>query len=151
MSNKLENLKKDIEKQTDCIADNEKELTRIELEKKQKQESERKCRDERVKIEAKIQQLQNERSEKCDLERCLRVDINRISQEQRDVQDLISQSKCKKNEISNRYKEESGKERDCSQTINKLKLKLELQINQRSEHLQFQPRQRPNSNENGKY
>ena len=143
-----------MEKQTDIIADIEKELTRLELEKKQKRENERKCRDERKKIETKIQQLQKESSEQLDLERSLLDDINRMSQTERDVQYLISQSKCKKNEISKQYKDESGKERECSQTINSLQLelhKLELQINRRSDNLQYQPRQMPNSNENGKY
>ena len=143
-----------MEKQTDIIADIEKELTRLELEKKQKRENERKCRDEREKIETKIQQLQKESNEQLDLERSLLDDIDRMSQTERDVQYLISQSKCKKNEISKQYKDESAKERECSQTINSLQLelhKLELQINRRSENLQYQPRQMPNSNENGKY
>jgi hypothetical protein len=48
---------------------------RLELEKKQKQETELKYRDEREQIEAKIKQLQEEISNKCDLERSLRDDI----------------------------------------------------------------------------
>jgi chromosome segregation ATPase len=154
LSTKLEKLTEDMEKQTDIIADIEKELTKLELEKKQKRENERKCRDKREKIEAKIQQLQKESSEQLDLERSLRDDIDRMSQTERDVQYLISQSKSEKNKISKQYKDESGKERECSQTINSLQLelhKLELQINRRSENLQYQPRQMPNSNENGKY
>jgi chromosome segregation ATPase len=47
LSTKLEKLREDIEKQTDIIADSEKKLTRLELEKKQKQETELKYRDER--------------------------------------------------------------------------------------------------------
>jgi hypothetical protein len=45
-------------------------------------------------------------------------------------------------------------ERECSQKINSLQLelhKLELQISRRSENLQYEPRQMPNSHENGKY
>jgi hypothetical protein len=52
-----------MEKQTDIIADIEKELTKLELEKKQKRKNERTCRDKREKIKAKIQQLQKESSE----------------------------------------------------------------------------------------
>jgi chromosome segregation ATPase len=149
LSTQLEKLREDIEKQTDIIADSEQKLTRLELEKKQKQENELKYRDEREKIEVKIKQLQKESSNKCDLERSLHDDIDRMSQAERNLQYLISQSKCKKNEISKQYKDESGKERECSQTINSLQLelhKLELEIN-----FQYQHRQRPYSNENGKY
>ena len=98
--------------------------------------------------------MEKESSVKKESERSLRDDIDRMSQEERDVQDIISQYKCKKNDISRRYDYESGKERECSQKIKNLKLelhKLELQINQRSENPQYQPRQMPNSNENGKY
>ena len=143
-----------MEKQTDIIADIEKELTKLELEKKQKRENERKCRDEREKIETKIQQLQKESSEQLDLKRSLRDDIDRMSQTERDVQCLISESKSEKNKISKQYKDESGKERECSKKINSLLLELhilELQINRRSENLQYERRQMPNSNENGKY
>ena len=129
-------------------------LTRIHLKKKQKQENERKCRDEKEQIKANIIQLLKEQREKSDLERSLLDDIDRMSQEQSDVQYLISQSKYKKNEISKRYEDEFGKEKECSQIINNLQLELyqlELQINQRSENLQYQPRHRPNSNESGKY
>jgi chromosome segregation ATPase len=145
LSTKLEKLNEDIEKETDSIADSEKELTTIKLEKEQKKTNERKCRDEAEQTEAKIKQLQKESSVKRKLERSLRVDIDRMSQEERDVQDLISQSKCKKIDISRRYDYESGKERECSQTIKNLKLelhKLELQIYKRSENIQCQHRQR---------
>ena len=151
LSTNLEKLNKHIKKQTDSIVDSEKELTKINLEKTQKQKNERKCRDEGEQIEAKIKQLEKESSVKKELERSLRVDIDRMSQEEHDVQDLISQFKCKENDISRRYDYESGKERECSQKIKNLKLelhKLELQINQRSEHIQCQHRQRPTSNEN---
>ena len=143
-----------MEKQTDIIADIERELTKLELEKKQKRKNERTCRDKREKIKAKIQQLQKESSEQLHLERSLRDDIDRMSQTERDVQCLISESKSEKNKISKQYKDESGKERECSKKINSLLLELhilELQINRRSENLQYQPRQMPNSNENGKY
>ena len=149
LSAKLEKLREDIEKQTDIIADSEKKLTRLELEKKQKQETELKYRDEREQIEAKIKQLQEEISNKCDLERSLRDDIHRMSQTECNLQYLIFQSKCTKREISKRFQDESLKDRKCSQKINSLQLelhKLELQIN-----FQYQPRQWANSNENGKY
>jgi chromosome segregation ATPase len=90
LSTQLEKLREDIKKQTDIIADSEKKLTRLELEKKQKQENELKYRDEREKIEAKIKQLQKESSNKCDLEKSLRVDIHRMSQTERNLQYLIS-------------------------------------------------------------
>jgi chromosome segregation ATPase len=149
LSTKLEKLREDIEKQNDIIADSEKKLTRLELEKKLKQENEQKYRDEREKIEVKIKQLQKESSNTCDLERSLHDDIDRMSQAERNLQYLISQSKCKKKEMSNRHQDESQKERKCFQTINSLQLELrqlELEINFR-----YQPRQRPYSNENGKY
>ena len=154
LSTKLEKLTEDMGKITDIIAAIEKELTRLELEKKQKRENERKCRDEREKIEANIQQLQKESIEQLDLERSLRDDIDRMSQTERDPQYQISKTRCEKNKVSRQYNDESGKKRECSQTIISLQLelhKLELQINQRSENLQYQPRQMPNSNENGKY
>ena len=72
-------------KKTDIIAAIEKELTRLELEKKQKRKNERKCRDEREKIEANIQQLQKESIEHLDLERSLSDDIDRMSQTERDA------------------------------------------------------------------
>ena len=131
----MEKLNKDIEKQTDSITDSEKELTRIKLEKTQKKKNEQKCRDEGEQIEAKIKQLEKESNVNKELERSLRVDIDRMSQEEGDVQDIISQSKCKKNDISRRYHYESVKERECSQTIENLKLELlnlELQIDLRS-------------------
>lgn len=146
LSTQLKNIKEENEKETDIIADSEKELTKIELEKEQKQENARKCKDEREKIEAKIRQLQKESSEKCDLERSLCYDIDRMSQTGRDVQNRISRSKCTKDEISKQCMSISAKKKECSQTINNLRLelnKLELQINK--------PRQRPHSNENGKY
>jgi chromosome segregation ATPase len=96
LSTKLEKLREDIEKQNDIIADSEKKLTRLELEKKLKQENEQKYRDEREKIEVKIKQLQKESSNTCDLERSLHDDIDRMSQAERNLQYLISQSKCKK-------------------------------------------------------
>ena len=149
LSAKLEKLREDIEKQNDIIADSEKKLTRLELEKKQKQENELKYREEREKIEANIKQLQKESSHKCDLERSLHDDIDIMSQAERDLQYVISQFKCNKKEMSKRLQDESLKERKCSQTINNLQLelhKLGLEIN-----VQCQHRQRPYSNENGKY
>ena len=149
LSTQLKKLSEDIEKQNDIIADSEKKLTRLELEKKQKQENELKYRDEREKIEVKVKQLQKESSNKCDLERSLHDDIDIMSQAERDLQYIISQSKCRKKEMSKRHQDESLKERKCSQTINSLQLelhKLELEIN-----FQCQHRQRPYSNENGKY
>jgi chromosome segregation ATPase len=67
LSTKLEKLREDIEKQTDIIADSEKKLTRLELEKKQKQETELKYRDEREQIEAKIKQCSNLCNSNCKL------------------------------------------------------------------------------------
>ena len=149
LSANLEKLRGDIENQHDIIADSEKKLIRLELEKKQKQENERKCREEREKIEVNIKQLQKESSNKCDLERSLHDDIDIMSQAERDLQYQISQSKCKKKEMSKQLQDESLKERKCSQTITSLQLelhKLEIEIN-----FQCQHRQRPYSNENGKY
>ena len=145
-----------MEEQTQIISSNKMKLTNIELEKKQKLESERNCRDEQEQIEAQIKQLQKEKRKKSELERSLIDDIDRLSQEHRHVQFLISQSAYKKNELSKRHEEEFKKEKKYSHKINNLELelgKLELQINSRSENLQYQPRhrQRPNSNENGKY
>ena len=79
-----------MEEQTEIISSNEMKLTRIELEKKQK-------RDEQEQIEAQIKQLQKEKREKSELKRSLIDDIDRLSQEHRDVQSLISQSTYKKN------------------------------------------------------
>jgi len=149
LSTKLEKLREDIEKQTDIIADSGNKLTRLELEKKQKQETELKYRDEREQIKANIKQLQKESSNTCDLERSLRDDIHRMTQTERNLQYLISQSQRTKREMSRRHQDESLKEKKCSQTINRLQLelhKLELQIN-----FQYQPRQWAYSNENGKY
>ena len=145
-----------MKEQTEIISSNEVKLTRIDLGKIQNQENERKCRDEQVQIEAKIKQLQEEKREKSDLGRSLQDDIDRMSQEHRNVQFLISQSTYKKNELSKRHEDEFKKKEEYSRKINNLKLelaKLELQINRRSENLQNQPkhRQRPNSNDNGKY
>jgi chemotaxis response regulator CheB len=61
-----------MEKQTDIIADIEKELTKLELEKKQKRKNERTCRDKREKIKAKIQQLQKESRKKL-RRKCIRL------------------------------------------------------------------------------
>jgi chromosome segregation ATPase len=147
VSNTLEKLKENMEEQTEIISSNEMKLTRIELEKKQK-------RDEQEQIEAQIKQLQKEKREKSELKRFLIDDIDRLSQEHRDVQSLISQSTYKKNELSKRYEDEFGKEKEFSQTINNLESELhnlKLQINQRSAIHQYQPRHRPNSNNNGKY
>ena len=85
-----------LRRQGDALYPLGKKLTRLKLEKKQKQEIELKYRDEREKIEAKIKQLQKQSSNKCDLERSLRNDIHRKSQTERNLQYLISQSKCKK-------------------------------------------------------
>ena len=154
VSNTLEKLKENMEEQTQIISSNKMRLTRIELEKKQKLENERKCRDEQVKIEAKIKQLQEEKREESDLERSLLDDIDRMSREHREVEYLISEAKYKKNELSKRYEDEFRKEKEFSQTVNNLELELhtlKLQINQRSEIHQYQPRNRPNSNNNGSY
>ena len=86
LSTKLEKLREDIEKQTDIIADSGNKLTRLELEKKQKQETELKYRDEREQIKANIKQLQKESSNTCDLERSLRDDIHRMTQTERNLQ-----------------------------------------------------------------
>jgi chromosome segregation ATPase len=147
VSNTLEKLKENMEEQTQIISGNKMKLTRIELEKKQK-------RDEQEQIEAQIKQLQKEKRETSELKRSLIEKIDRLSQEHRDVQFVISQSTYKKNELSKRHEEEFKKEKKYSHKINNLEFelgKLELQINPRSENLQYQPRQRPNSNENGKY
>ena len=154
VSNTLEKLKENMEEQTQIINSNNIKLTNIELEKKQKLENERKCRDEQVKIEAKIKQLQEEKREESDLERSLLDDIDRMSREHREVEYLISEAKYKKNELSKRYEDEFRKEKEFSQTVNNLELELhtlKLQINQRSEIHQYQPRNRPNSNNNGSY
>ena len=156
VSNTLEKLKENMEEQTQIISSNNMKLTNNELEKKQKLEEERNCRDEQEQIEAQIKQLQKKKRDKSELERSLNGDIDRLSQKHCDVQYLISQSTHKKNEFSKRYEDELGKEKEFSQKINNLKLelaKLELQINPRSENLPYQPkhRQRPNSNDNGKY
>ena len=143
-----------MEIQTDIIADIEKELTRLEPERKQKQENAEKCRHEREQIDAEIKQLQKESREKWDLERSLRVDIDIMSQTESKVKHRISQSKCNNKDISKRYKDESEKKIECSQTINNLQSELqelEQQLNQRSANLQYPPKHRPNSNENGKY
>ena len=143
-----------MEEQTQIISSNKIKLTNIELEKKQKLENERNCRDEQEQIEAQIKQLQKEKRGKSELKRSLIEKIDRLSQEHRDVQFLISQSTYKKNELSKRHEEEFKKEKKYSHKINNLEFELgqlELQINPRSENLQYQPRQRPNSNENGKY
>ena len=138
-----------MEEQTQIISGIKMKLTRIELEKKQK-------RDEQEQIEAKIKQLQKEKRETSELKRSLIEKIDRLSQEHRDVQFVISQSTYKKNELSKRHEEEFKKEKKYSHKINNLEFelgKLELQINPRSENLPYQPkhRQRPNSNDNGKY
>ena len=145
-----------MEEQTQIINSNNIKLTNIELEKKQKLENERNCRDEQEQIEAQIKQLQKEKRKKSELERSLNGDIDRLSLEHRDVQYLISQSTHKKNDLSRQHEDEFKKKTEYSQKINNLELelaKLELQINRRSENLQYQPkhRQRPNSNDNGKY
>lgn len=160
VSNTMEKLNENIEEQREIINSKEVKLTRIDLEKKQKQENERKCRDEEEQIEAKIIQLQKEKRAKSDLGRSLREDIDRMSQEHLEVQYLISQFTYKKNELSKRYTGESEKEKECSQTIYNLQIelhKLELQSKQRSANRHYDldrgqiPRQRPNGNENGKY
>jgi ABC-type phosphate transport system auxiliary subunit len=84
-----------MEEQTQIINSNNIKLTNIELEKKQKLENERTCRDEQEQIEAQIKQLQKEKRKKSELERSLIDDIDRLSQEHRDVQCLISQSTYK--------------------------------------------------------
>jgi hypothetical protein len=88
------------------------------------QETELKHRDEREQIEAKIKQLQEEISNKCDLERSLRDDIHRMSQTECNLQYLIFQSKCTKREISKRFQDESLKDRKCSQKISNVFLML---------------------------
>jgi DNA-directed RNA polymerase alpha subunit len=90
VSNTLEKLKENMEEQTQIISGNKMKLTRIELEKKQK-------RDEQEQIEAQIKQLQKEKRETSELKRSLIEKIDRLSQEHRDVQFLISQSTYKKN------------------------------------------------------
>jgi chemotaxis response regulator CheB len=116
VSNTLEKLKENMEEQTEIISSNNMKLTNIELEKKQKLENERNCRDEQEQIEAQIKQLQREKRKKSELERSLNGDIDRLSQKHRDVQYLISQSTHKKNELSKRYEDELGKEKEFSQT-----------------------------------
>jgi hypothetical protein len=72
---------------------------------------------ERDKIEANIQQLQKESIEQLDLERSLHDDIDRMSQTERIAQYQISKTRCEKNKVSRQYNDESGKKRECSQTI----------------------------------
>ena len=81
-----------MEEQTQIISSNNMKLTNIELEKKQKLEKKRNCRDKQEQIEAQIKQLQKEKRDKSELERSLNGDIDRLSQKHRDVQYLISQS-----------------------------------------------------------